>query len=1209
MAVPNTLIADAIGLAVQANELTLPAGSLSIATNVEITRDGIVEVARGFQDFSTNLPDLNPKQILSIGDVAYLNLDGGLWYYSTADGGWYRKRGSFGSKFTTPYDCAITGGYAYIISLNHVIFKVNLSTGSSVILAGRLGATGSTDGTGAAARFNNPSGITTDGTNLFVSDNGNHTIRKIVISSAVVTTLAGTAGASGSTDATGSSARFNAPFGITTDGTNLFVSDFGNETIRKIVISSAVVTTLAGTAGAPGSTDDTGAAARFSGPAGITTDNTNLYVTEYGNDTIRKIVIATAVVTTLAGTAGAPGTTDGTGTAARFSNPTGMAIIGANLYVCDYNNHTIRKVVISSAVVTTFAGTAGSNDSVDGISTTARFNTPSGVATDGTNLYVCDRTNNQFRKIYVGSQYVVTLSDSAVSAAPVMPNPFMAGMIFGSDVATAERRMHGAAMNGNTYFTSQKGIIKSESASATIKPAGLPRCLDLTLSLSSAGTPVLLANGYRRAYRGCWAIRDANNNLILGPPSSRFDLANGAGATRDVSVVSYLPPEVTTSHIFLLYATEIVATATDPGDEQRQVYKVNPTSTDITNGYLTIVDITPDAFRGDDLYTNQNQEGIANQNDRPPLARDICTFRRKMLYANFTEPHRMELQMLGTSGMTTQTITIGGVAYTAGTAASTTTGTFQVFKPGGGGYTDQGTQSLNVEYTAKSLVYIINQYAATTGFRAYYESGPDDAPGKILIEEIGVGSSAFVAICSASAMGNSFSPPIPTTGSTYTSTAETRVNRIRVSKTDEPESCPRGNDIIIGGEDEAIERIIPLRSSVLVIKTHSIWRLTEAEPGEQPTFVDNTVSISGRDSAAVLNNTVFMLSDQGFVAVTDNGVQLGGRPIEYHTVTGLEVADAPDHDLFVGIGHEQRRFYICTAWDAAEDEATCYMFSPIANKGKGAWTKRTLTASAFAVLNNRLLYALDNNNGHVLRQRASLRDDLPWYRDYCEDDCTFNVASATVVGSGEYTLVGTLTFGVDYGETQSAMDLYGWKFYDGTSHYVVTASSYNGGTWTLTVFGDSSNTPNTGSQTIRRPVQWEVEWAPIAGGNPTETKVFGDVIVKAATHSAYALDFSFANQVDTKTVPYADDWESNPAADRVFVPYKYGARATSTDNDFRSTPGSPILFNAIRATPPPSRVYGEHLSVRVAGGVAEGYVGIKTLMVQTTGTASNKGRP
>ena len=184
-------------------------------------------------------------------------------------------------------------------------------------------------------------GITTDGTNLYVADSGNHTIRKIVISTGIVTTLTGSAGNSGSTDGTGSAAQFAGPMGITTDGTNLYVADTGNNTIRKIVISTGAVTTLAGTPPASGGGGGAGVicgiGCGFSSPHGITTDGTNLYVADSGWNRIRKIIIATGAVTAdFAGAAlNGTGSTDGTGTSAKFNIPYGITTDGTNLYVAD----------------------------------------------------------------------------------------------------------------------------------------------------------------------------------------------------------------------------------------------------------------------------------------------------------------------------------------------------------------------------------------------------------------------------------------------------------------------------------------------------------------------------------------------------------------------------------------------------------------------------------------------------------------------------------------------------------------------------------------------------------------------------------------------------------------------------------------------------------------------------------------------------------
>jgi sugar lactone lactonase YvrE len=316
------------------------------------------------------------------------------------------------ARFNSPHGIITYGAYLYVVDTNNnSIREVVILTGQVTTFAGTA-SMGSADGTGAAANFNSPHCITTDGTNLYVVDSRNNTIRKIVIGTGQVTTFAGTAGAPGSSDGIGAAASFNDPFGITTDGTSLYVTDTNNSTIRQIVIATGKVTTLAGMAGVFGSTNGIGSSASFAVPSGITTDNTNLYVTDTNNNTIRKIVIATELVTTLAGTAGVPGFIDGTGAAARLANPTGITTDGANLYVADSGNNAIRKIVIATGQVTTLAGTA-SMGSRDGIGTAASFAEPFGITMDGTNLYVADSENYTIRKIVIATSQVTTLAGTA----------------------------------------------------------------------------------------------------------------------------------------------------------------------------------------------------------------------------------------------------------------------------------------------------------------------------------------------------------------------------------------------------------------------------------------------------------------------------------------------------------------------------------------------------------------------------------------------------------------------------------------------------------------------------------------------------------------------------------------------------------------------------------------------------------------------------
>jgi sugar lactone lactonase YvrE len=180
------------------------------------------------------------------------------------------------------------------------------------------------------------------------------------------------------------------------------VTDGGNSTIRKIT-PAGTVSTLAGAAGSRGSEDGTVSAARFAVPQGVAVDTAgNVYVGDRGNNTIRKIT-PLGIVSTLAGVAGSAGSTDGAGNAARFFVPRGVAVDTAgNVYVADSGNHTIRKIS-PAGNVSTLAGLAGSPGFTDGTGSAARFSAPAGVAVDTVgNVYVGTRTTNHPEDLAAG---------------------------------------------------------------------------------------------------------------------------------------------------------------------------------------------------------------------------------------------------------------------------------------------------------------------------------------------------------------------------------------------------------------------------------------------------------------------------------------------------------------------------------------------------------------------------------------------------------------------------------------------------------------------------------------------------------------------------------------------------------------------------------------------------------------------------------------
>ena len=278
---------------------------------------------------------------------------------------------------------------------------VNVSAAAAIAASGTVstlagtGAIGFVNGAGTSARFNNPTGVALDVSgNVYVADYDNAAIRKIT-PAGVVSTLAGT-GTSGFVNGSGASARFYSPMGVAVDVSgNVYVADTNNHAIRKIS-PAGVVSTLAGS-GSAGFVDGTGTTASFYYPGGVAVDvSGNVYVAE-NNHVIRKISPA-GVVSTLAGS-GAIGFVNGNATTARFNSPGGVAVDSfGNVYVADSGNYAIRKIT-PAGVVTTLAG-SGTVGLVNGTGTTARFSNAQSVAVDGSgNVYVADLRNYVIRKI------------------------------------------------------------------------------------------------------------------------------------------------------------------------------------------------------------------------------------------------------------------------------------------------------------------------------------------------------------------------------------------------------------------------------------------------------------------------------------------------------------------------------------------------------------------------------------------------------------------------------------------------------------------------------------------------------------------------------------------------------------------------------------------------------------------------------------------
>jgi hypothetical protein len=317
-------------------------------------------------------------------------------------------------EFDDPLGIAVDANTnVYVADLdNHVIRQLTLSGTNwvSTTIAGQMGVPGSANGTGTNALFNGPHGIAVDSSgNVYVADTGNSTIRELTQSGGVwtVTTLGGLAGFTGNTNGVNQGNRYRFPTGLVVDGSgNIYIADEGNAQIRELSPSGGnwYGNTLAGLAGIAGSQDGNSAVATFSGPSGITMDASgNLYVADSDNELIRELVSNSGnwTVSTIAGSANTSGSADGTGSAALFNDPTGIAVDhSGDLYVVDSGNATIRRLTVNGTNWTSFtsAGVALNTGSTDGTGTAVRFKAPNSIAIDTyTNVYITDSGNGTVR--------------------------------------------------------------------------------------------------------------------------------------------------------------------------------------------------------------------------------------------------------------------------------------------------------------------------------------------------------------------------------------------------------------------------------------------------------------------------------------------------------------------------------------------------------------------------------------------------------------------------------------------------------------------------------------------------------------------------------------------------------------------------------------------------------------------------------------------
>lgn len=780
------------------------------------------------------------------------------------------------------------------------------------------------------------------------------------------------------------------------------------------------------------------------------------------------------------------------------------------------------------------------------------------------------------------------------------------------------RKIRAAEYNGNTYFTSSFGVLKLDNPTVSYYPAGMPTALDLLLDLVVPTTGAIFSNAgtasrYQSyAYRIIWGKKDLNNNQVFGAPSQRqiiFYDKTLVAADRNVNVSLTIPAYITTANYYQIYRTirsDSAIQFIDPGDETFLIYEGNPTAAQILAGTITIEDFRPDIIKGPPLYTNASQESIYQSNYQPPLCRDIAVFRDHMFFGYTTLKQYLNLAIIGVNGFTdtVSTVTIGGIVFTAyatpdATVTTSPTNESIALKHFVFYNTLFGTSPAeSIRGTAESLVRVINR--SNNNFVAYYTSQINDTPGFIYIENKLPGIAAFSVTADTLATGRDFEPQLPASGTTVTSDQDERKNRIYISKYQQTEHVPAVNYLNVGPQNEAIGRLLPLRDSLIIIKERSIWRVTGTSVSNfTVSLLDNTVSIGNNyESAAVLNNTVMCNSNQGFISISDTGVEIIGRNIEYQaTILNNLLADTNPTAIpsLFGIGFQSQRLYIVSMQSLdAPSNATYPFYSYVYNAINRTWTRWLINANCFAVYRERLFYGMNNVYGNVLKERYP-DDTINSFN--CYDETAGYIASAIdpVKNTAVITFIPTVNYdgyqSQTLGELQDGFGV-GWMLdFAGTAKYIVTAWDPATNTATLnTVVG-----LGLVQSSCYRPIRYTIEWQPVVL-SPETFKQFDEITLTGEINESYLLEFYFYNETDNKNRWFNSKYTTDPVPVKAFIGDLSTTFIVNSSKNYR------------RVRAKTSKPKANQMSVKVTNLVAGSNISIKSLSVEVRDTGSEKSK-
>lgn len=312
-----------------------------------------------------------------------------------------------GALLSAPTGAAVLDNILYFAeSGDNRIRMVDARNGIIQTLAGTGSpGFGGDGGPANAARLSNPNDVALNGSLLFIADYGNHRIRAVNLDDNTITTVAGTgSSAFGGDGGQALAADLQYPSNVLVSGNALYITDAGNNRIRRIDLATGIIRTIAGGGSNPFSDGTPATSAQLKSPAGIAILADSLYIAETGAARVRRVDLRTGIITTIAGT-GVPGSGGDNGPAAnaQLQGPLGVEVAAGGLFIADANDNRIRRVDLATGIITTFAGTGTAGFSGDGGNArSARFNYPGKPIASPTALIVADIRNNRVRSIAFG---------------------------------------------------------------------------------------------------------------------------------------------------------------------------------------------------------------------------------------------------------------------------------------------------------------------------------------------------------------------------------------------------------------------------------------------------------------------------------------------------------------------------------------------------------------------------------------------------------------------------------------------------------------------------------------------------------------------------------------------------------------------------------------------------------------------------------------